>query len=112
MRLLSTKTMTTEETQRWPRRLEQRLKSPSHEMFHSEEGLRKIVESVVQVALNTEIEGHLQARRYERTDSRRGYRNGYKRRRAEDAGRRAGSKATSKPRHELSNAAVRSVSEI
>jgi transposase-like protein len=52
-----------------------------HEMFQSEEGLRKIVESVVQVALNTEIERHLQARRYERTESRRGYRNGYKQRR-------------------------------
>jgi len=46
-----------------------------------DEGLRKLVESVVQSILQAEMREHLQARPYERSHKRAGFRNGYKPRR-------------------------------
>lgn len=43
-----------------------------------DEGLRKLVESVVQAILQAEMTEHLQAKPYERSHKRAGFRNGYK----------------------------------
>ena len=46
----------------------------------NDDSLREVFRSLLQELLETEIEAHLGASRYERTDSRRGHRNGYQQR--------------------------------
>jgi transposase-like protein len=47
-------------------------------LFQQEGRLRELVQQVVQAALETEIENHLRAKKYERNQQRKGRRNGYK----------------------------------
>jgi len=50
------------------------------EVFREKDGLKKLLEKLVNIASSLEVEEHLGAKRYQRTDQRRGQRNGTKRR--------------------------------
>jgi len=49
-------------------------------LFQKEDRLREFVQQMVQKLLETEVENHLRAKKYERSADRRGRRNGYKQR--------------------------------
>ncbi len=49
-----------------------------HQLFLGDEGVRKLLESVLNQVLEAQVSEHLKAGPYERTDEREGYRNGYR----------------------------------
>jgi len=48
------------------------------ELLIGKDGLKSIVETIVNQVLETQMDEHIEAKRYERNGNRRGYRNGYK----------------------------------
>jgi transposase-like protein len=51
------------------------------QVFAQEDGLRRVLEVVIQAAMTAEVQRHLGAERHERSEERRGHRNGHKPRR-------------------------------
>ena len=51
-----------------------------HQLFSGDEGVAKLVESVLNQVLQAQVTEHLKAQPYERTQDRLGYRNGYRQR--------------------------------
>ncbi len=51
------------------------------ELFSQEDGMKRFLETVIEQAMAVDVEGHLNASRFERTGNRAGYRNGTKPRR-------------------------------
>src|SRR5690606_31699765 len=51
-----------------------------HQLFSGDEGVAKLVESVLNQVLQAQVTEHLKAQPYERTEDRAGYRNGYRQR--------------------------------
>jgi len=51
-----------------------------HQLFDDDEGVAKLVESVLNQVLQAQVTEHLKAQPYERTQDRLGYRNGYRQR--------------------------------
>ena len=51
-----------------------------HQLFDGDEGVAKLVESVLNQVLQAQVTEHLKAQPYERTQDRLGYRNGYRQR--------------------------------
>ena len=49
-----------------------------HQLFLGDEGVRKLLESVLNQVLEAQVSEQLKAEPYERTDEREGYRNGYR----------------------------------
>jgi putative transposase len=48
------------------------------QLFTEQDGLKRLLEAVMQQAMAVEVDDHLQANRHERTEGRSGYRNGHK----------------------------------
>ena len=51
-----------------------------HQLFRGDDGLARLLESVLIQVLESQVSEHLKAEPYERTDERVGYRNGYRER--------------------------------